>query len=867
MINEFSYINNCDIIFLTESWLKDIEMTKYQLYIKGYGDVIYKNRITVGGGLLIYYKEGLIINRLHQLEHNNLENIVIELICSQAKKFIFNLIYRSPSSNNKVNDYIIDNMYDSYNFSIERNYTGIYFLGDFNYPNISWSHSERNNHIFYDTITQLGLCQLVNEPTRLNNILDLIITDSPGFTKNVTINPPIKNCDHNVILFQINYHDKLINILPRKIYKYKEASWDKINEELSQVSWIQNFIGMSNIEEMVDYLQQKIYEQMNKNIPNFILSNTKRKNPWVTYEIKKYIILQRRFKKKYFLDPTNYNKIKYENTKFYLDKILKNAKQQYYTNIFQNLKNKNYTSKKFWNICNILLKRKMRSNVGDIVYNKKVYRDDKDKVRIIGDYFAEQVTNEDGLYDNNIDYNDNLYYNIKYSFPEITKNMILEIMKNINTNTSNGPDNINNIFLKETRISLVQPLEYIYNYSLIHKVYPKQWKKSNWTPLHKKDSIFKRENYRPISLCNNLGKILDKIVFKTLYLETNNLLNKYNYGFKRKSSCQHNLSMLLIYENLDKNCDSLVLFLDVVKAFNKVVDHKILLRKLNELGVSKDGSKWFKNYLQDRYSKCVIHGYESRLYHIQTSVTQGSVLATLLWSIFAYDITENIISSPYIFADDTALVEKIERDDVQNAFNVIQFDIDQLLEWAYINKINFSIDKTKYIIISNSHLRNYPSLYMNDIELERKNTYKQLGLFIDQNLNWESHINYIIHKTQKIIHIFKLVRKRIDFITSEKIYKSLIASIIDYCCMFYINATQKNIKRITRLIYHCALIVTRGTRFMSEKKLLNELGWNDFKERTNYLSITMFGKIKITETPKIIFNAFFKNLPKKCGKK
>ncbi len=161
-----------------------------------------------------------------------------------------------------------------------------------------------------------------------------------------------------------------------------------------------------------------------------------------------------------------------------------------------------------------------------------------------------------------------------------------------------------------------------------------------------------------------------------------------------------------IYENLDKNCDSLVLFLDVVKAFDKV-DHNILLSKINFMGIDKNVFNWFKNYLTDRYSRCVIHGYESELYHIQSSVTQGSVLATLLWSIFAYDITENITSNPYIFADDTALVEKIERDDVHNGFNVIQFDIDQLLNWAKDNKIEFSKLKTKYMIISDSHFQNW----------------------------------------------------------------------------------------------------------------------------------------------------------------
>ncbi len=699
--------------------------------------------------------------------------------------------------------------------------------------------------------------------------MDLVITDSPGFTDEITINPPIKNCDHNIILFNINFQDKSITILPRKIYKYQEANWDKINGNLQKIPWLKDLYDKNNIDDMVEYLEKIIYKEMETNIPSFILSNKKRKNPFINYKIRKYIILQKRFKKIYDENPTPYNKNKYLNTKLILDNLFKNAREQYYINISQNLKNKNYSSRKFWNICNILLKRKMKSNIGDIIYNKRIYKNDKDKVRIIGDYFADQVTNDDNCYDNNINYSNNSLKNTQYKFPEVTKNMIEQILRNINIHTANGPDNISNIFLKNTKNSLLIPLEYIFNYSLIHGVYPKKWKISNWTPLHRKDSPYKRENYRPISLCSNLGKILDKIIFKSFYnyLEHNQLLNDYNYGFKRKSSCQHNLSMLLhnTYQNLDKNYDTLILFLDVVKAFDKV-DHKILLQKINFMGIEKIVFLWFKNYLEERYSRCVIHGYESELYHIQTSVTQGSVLATLLWSIFAYDITENIISNPYIFADDTALVEKIERDDVNNAFNIVQFDIDQLLHWANDNKIEFSKLKTKYIIVSNSHLANYPQLYMDNIILERVQNYKQLGLYIDENLNWENHINYTIQKTQKIIRMLKLIRRKIDFITSEKIYKSLISSILDYCSMFYINATQKNIKRITRLIYHCALIVVKGSRFIPENKLLQELGWNNFYERTNYLSITMFAKIKLTHTPKIIYNAFFIDLPTNIGR-
>ncbi len=335
---------------------------------------------------------------------------------------------------------------------------------------------------------------------------------------------------------------------------------------------------------MVDFLQETIYQEMKMNVPSFILSNTKRKNPLTNYKIKKCNILQKRFYKKYKEDPTDYNKIKYTNTKLQLDKMFLNARQGYYTNISEHLKNKNYSSKKFWNICNKLLKRKIKPNIGDIIYNRKIYKNDKDKVRIIGDYFAEQVTTDDGIHNINVQYKEKFITNNKYEFPYVTKNMIDNIIKNLDINTANGPDNISNKFIKETDESLLVPLEYIFNYSLIHGIYPDQWEISNWTPLHKRDSLYKRENYRPISLCNNLGKILDKIIFQTFYdyLEKNNLLNENNYGFKRKSSCQHNLSMMLhtVYDNLDKNCDSLILFLDVVKAFDKV-DHNILLQKIN----------------------------------------------------------------------------------------------------------------------------------------------------------------------------------------------------------------------------------------------------------------------------------------------
>ncbi len=118
IIKEFIYINNCDIIFLTETWLKDEEMNKYQLHIDGYRPPIYKNRVNIGGGLLIYYKDKIKIDRIYNLEDDNLEQLVIQASCSHNIKFMFNLVYRAPTCDNNITETIINNFYDCYNYSI-----------------------------------------------------------------------------------------------------------------------------------------------------------------------------------------------------------------------------------------------------------------------------------------------------------------------------------------------------------------------------------------------------------------------------------------------------------------------------------------------------------------------------------------------------------------------------------------------------------------------------------------------------------------------------------------------------------------------------------------------------------------------------
>jgi hypothetical protein len=64
----------------------------------------------------------------------------------------------------------------------------MFMVGDFNYPGIHWINGSgftnsvtSDEQCFADCVMKLYLFQLVDKPTRHDNVLDLVLTNLPGF--------------------------------------------------------------------------------------------------------------------------------------------------------------------------------------------------------------------------------------------------------------------------------------------------------------------------------------------------------------------------------------------------------------------------------------------------------------------------------------------------------------------------------------------------------------------------------------------------------------------------------------------------------------------------------------------------------------
>ena len=109
-----------------------------------------------------------------------------------------------------------------------KNNPTVLLAGDFNAPHIDWqSFSVKPGSSYFtvqnsliDIVQDHGLSQVVMEPTRIDNILDLFFTTNPSQIKKVEIQPGLS--DHNMVLIQLNCKPIILRQMPRQILLFNK---------------------------------------------------------------------------------------------------------------------------------------------------------------------------------------------------------------------------------------------------------------------------------------------------------------------------------------------------------------------------------------------------------------------------------------------------------------------------------------------------------------------------------------------------------------------------------------------------------------------------------------------------------------------
>ena len=112
----------------------------------------------------------------------------------------------------------------------------------------------------------------------------------------------------------------------------------------------------------------------------------------------------------------------------------------------------------------------------------------------------------------------------------------------------------------------------LFNQSLAEGCVSLNRRAANVTPIFKKSSRNKPENYRPVSLTSQLSTVMESIIRDAIveHLDRHNLVLDSQHGFRRGRSCTTNLLVFLDKVSLavDNGVSVDAIFLDLAKAFD-----------------------------------------------------------------------------------------------------------------------------------------------------------------------------------------------------------------------------------------------------------------------------------------------------------
>ena len=756
--NQFNcFISNHlpDLVFVTETWLNEDQPDG--IICPPHYYCLRKDRRTPGGGLAVFVRVGLHAQLLpvdDQFLHCEILPLEISSPNATGPDIRFILTYRPPYyspddlAKFTLTLHCIELLLDT------PKPTAI--LGDFNLPLIDWVHFHAPDSPLYNLFMKLthdyGLSQFVLEPTRINNILDLILSPLPDFLSDYSICPPLGTSDHDTICFAVN--TRLPNVTQSNqsqrnkaalYYDFASADYEQINALLLSIDWVNELSLCHTVDEywslFIYHLSQAIdiYVPVKSYPPKRARCN--RYPKFIRVMLTRKAALWRRQRTLNTPDSL----LRYQT---YASKCAATINEYHASRELRLIEQNNVGS--FYKFVNGKLGQ--RNVIHPIRHpaDNSLISSPAEQAALFNAYFASVFTRDDGDLP---EFPPRVGPHIRFADVQFTPAKVSRFLCSLKSSSTSGPDGITNSFLKGIASAVAFPLSIIFQFSFNSHSLPAIWLQAFVCPIFKKGSTADPSNYRPISLTSVCCRVMERMLNLDLldYLSSHKLISPRQHGFlKRRSTCTNLIESLRDWSLAlrDKYATDIV-YIDFKKAFDSV-SHPKLLCKLSSYGISGNALLWITAFLSNRLQAVKIADSISSFLPVTSGVPQGTVLGPTLFLIFINDVADIFVglhTTLQLYADDIKLHCRFRCDlDLQD----LDTALSRLVEWATVWQLPIAVPKCSVhqIMQSNSfraHTSYHHIYHIGSTPLPLNSLTRDLGLTLDKRLNFSLHISKIAH--------------------------------------------------------------------------------------------------------------------------
>ena len=662
----------------------------------------------------------------------------------------------------------------------------VHSAGDLNLNHCNWTDPNlpRSNQSYklkeltsalFSRILPHGVSQLVTGPTwhfpgQVSTGLDHYYTNRPDKIRTVQ-GHHCGSSDH-MLIFAVR-QSRSIKSTPKYIRKrsYKHFDSELFVQAVQQVSWLDVYM-CTEVDKAVELFTEKLTVILDDMAPMKSIQIRTNYAPWLSRDTMELMKARDEVQKLASETKSRDDWVKHKQLRNKVNNKLKYEEASWQKKRLAGCGN---NSAKTWKCVKGILNWQSSGSPNQLFYNGTLKTKSQEIAESQNQYFIEKINNiRLNLPPPASDPLSKLRFLMSgrqctFTLQAVHPDQVEEIISRLSNSNAFGLDQINTSTIKLVKTEILPAVTHIINLSITTRTFPTTWKKSKIIPLHKKGDLLDPKNYRPVAIVPILSKILEKVIFIQMisYLNENKLLHPNHHAYR----AHHNTTTALIQmydgwlEAAEAGTLAGVCLLDMSAAFD-VVDHDLLLKKLELYGFQDDLLSWTRSYLSDR-SQCVsIEGSLSRLLAVQAGVPQGSILGPLFYTLFtnelpeiihdnlnpeepeeawpAYHLADRNSGSICCYADDTTFTTTDSDHAALSTKLSAKYNI--IAEFMVNNRLKLNDDKTHLLVISTGQAR-IRTQSCNLVEIRTTSEIikpsfheRLLGCWVQNDLKWSDHV-------------------------------------------------------------------------------------------------------------------------------
>ena len=450
-----------DVVFITETWLNE-SITDGEIQLQNYNCFRQDRCGRTGGGVAIFVKkeiQGIRIEKIGQFQE-----ALWYKIQDNGDSIIVGVVYRAPSTSFEEDENLIGTLREM------EKYKRVMVVGDFNFPDIKWQSLDadtREAKNFLQVIQDNFWYQHINQPTRVNNILDLLLTSEEEMVECIEIGEQLGTADHNCIMWNCVVNRGCKEHI-KEVLDWKKADWAKMKHDYEQINW-QDYTNVPLDNLWRDWLQM-YNNHIQKYVPKKVFQNQKPAKPkWMTKKLKKLIRKKRKLWRIYRENRSQTHWEAFKKLQVEVKEEISLAKKKFEMFLASKIKD---DPKTFYSY--VRSKQSIKSQVGPLKDEQgNIIAADKDTAEALNNFFETVFTEEDDV----VPVATTVYKGDqegKLRSLEITEEMVMSMIRKLKQGKAAGPDGVRPDYIKKLAEQVVKPISMIFQKSLNETEIPEE---------------------------------------------------------------------------------------------------------------------------------------------------------------------------------------------------------------------------------------------------------------------------------------------------------------------------------------------------------------------------------------------------------